>query len=150
MNSLERKSLCWSVATVFVAAAVSYATALFATRQAAEEGADLHLWLHRHLGLSEAQEARLLPMERHFEAQRRLHRREIEEASRRLAEAILVEGRADSPAIEEAHEAFLRAQAKLQRSTLDHFFAMKEHLDPEQRDRLLEWTHDSLLHGRSP
>jgi len=149
MGNLERKSLYWSVATIFVAAAVSYGTARFATRHVAEESADFHLWLHRNLGLSEEQETRLLPVERHFENERRRQRREVEEAGRRLAEAIRSQGQADSPEIAEAHEALLRAQAQLQRLTLDHFFAMKEHLDPEQRGRLLDWTHDSLLHGRS-
>jgi len=149
MGAIERRSLCWSVATILVAALVSYATARIATRGGSDEAIDFHLWLHRNLDLTEDQEVRLLPVERLFETERRRSAKEVEEAGRLLAEAIRSYSDADSPEIAAAHERLLGAQARLQQVTLDHFFAMKEYLDPEQRGRLLQWTHDSLMHGQT-
>jgi Spy/CpxP family protein refolding chaperone len=71
-------------------------------------------------------------------------RKEIAEAGRALAAAVR-KGQAGSPEIDAALTRLNAAQAELQRATLDHFFAMKDHLEPDQAEKLLEWTHDSLL-----
>ena len=55
-------------------------------------------------------------------------------------------GKSQSPEIDLALSKLNAAQAELQRATLEHFFAMKEHLDPDQAELLLKWTHDSIVH----
>lgn len=105
---------------------------------------DFHRWMHEQLTLSDAQEKALHPIEVIFETDRERLRAEIAEAGRELADAVRG-GKADSPEIDAALSRLSAAQAKLQRVTLDHFFAMKDHLDPAQAEKLLQWTHDSIL-----
>jgi len=144
----------WRLLTVVL---VAGGTAWLVTRLAgppidADEGrgpavseADFHQWMHERLDLSAAQHERLEPVERAFERRREELRGEIAAAGRELAAAVR-EGDPKSPRIEAALRRLNEGQAALQQATLEHFFAMKEHLDPEQAERLLEWTHDSLVH----
>jgi hypothetical protein len=86
----------------------------------------------------------LEPLEAEFEKEREQLRGEIASAGRQLADAVR-NGKAGSPEIDAALQRLNAAQGKLQRATLDHFFAMKDHLDPAQAEKLLQWTHDSIL-----
>jgi len=105
---------------------------------------DFHRWMHEQLNLSEAQHAALESIERAYEADKQRLKEEIEDAGRRLAKEVGA-GKAGSPEIEAALSKLNDAEARLQRATLSHFFAMKEHLDQDQAAKLLRWTHDSIL-----
>jgi len=107
---------------------------------------NFHEWLHENLHISAAQEEALLPHEQSFERLREEQRAEIARLGRQLAETIRTQG-AESPEVQAAQRRLLEAQGELQRVTLSHFFAMKQHLDPEQGEKLLQWVHDSIVHG---
>jgi Spy/CpxP family protein refolding chaperone len=106
---------------------------------------DFHRWMHDQLAITPAQHEALAPVEKAFEEERSKLRAEITSAGKELADAVR-QGKTGSPEIDAALARLNAAQAKLQRATLDHFFAMKDHLDPAQAEKLLQWTHDSILH----
>lgn len=142
-------SWAWSIATVVAAAAVAYAVARIAVREGAEATAPLtlHDWLHENLDITAEQEARLLPMEVEYEERRALLLLQIRDAGDRLAEVIRrVDG--DTAEVTAARGELTRLQGDLQQATLDHFFAMKQHLDPEQGEKLVEWTRRSIIDER--
>lgn len=114
-----------------------------ATPHAAGEE-DFHHWMHEQLKLTAAQHDALDPIEKAFEKERARLRTEIAGAGRELANAVR-QGKSGSPEIDTALIRLNAAQAALQRATLDHFFAMKDHLEPAQAEKLLQWTHDSIL-----
>jgi len=150
----QTKSIAWSLGVVVVAALVSLLVVHFTlrfyegerSRSTPESARDLHQWLHENLGISHDQEERLLPIEERFESERKRIRREIAAAAQRLAEAIR-DFDPGSPEVTSARQDLTRSQGELQQATLDHFFAMKEHLTPEQGAMLLEWTHQSIRDG---
>lgn len=150
---MKARSLLWCLATVVIAAAVSFVAARIAVdgpggrgKPAYSDSQTLHDWLHQNLRITAEQERRLHPIEEAFEADRARIRNEISSASRRLADAIRAHD-LDSSEVRRAREELTRAQGELQESTLRHFFSMKEHLDPEQGEKLLKWTRQSLVHG---
>ncbi|MCH7228492.1 periplasmic heavy metal sensor [Haloferula sp. A504] len=134
----------WALATVLLAAGTSLVVLHWFHPQDDPE-ADFHQWMHQHLVLSPAQQEALESAESRFAARQEVLLGEIAEAERALAAAIRSDD-ADSPAIAEALEQLHKAQGELQHLTLDHFFEMKEQLDPEQAEKLRQWTHDRLLH----
>ncbi|HRX56331.1 MAG TPA: periplasmic heavy metal sensor [Verrucomicrobiales bacterium] len=105
---------------------------------------DFHAWMHSQLALTAEQKAELAPFEVAYEAQRNRVTKDIHAAGKDLADAVR-RGQRDSSAIAEALDRMNAARMELQKLTLDHFFVMKEHLDPDQAQSLLQWTHDSLL-----
>ena len=146
------RSILWALGTVCVAAIVSYFVAR-ATLPRSESPRDhdhseqgFHAWLHENLAITPEQEAILHPHELAFEKDRKRIRKEIESAGRELADAIRSYD-AHSAEVTEAREKLTKWQGKLQEATLDHFFAMKDHLTEEQGAKLLGWTHDSIVHG---
>lgn len=60
-----------------------------------------------------------------------------------LAHAIQDHGR-DSPELSAALSRVNGLQLELQELTINHFFDMEAHLDPDQAQKLFEWTHDSI------
>ncbi len=149
---MSRKNLwIWSLGTVIAAALIALATVRLATPRATPDPraseASFHDWLHENLGITAEQEARLLPHEEAYETRRRAQRAVIEAAGEALAAAIRESDHAESPEIEAARKSLMEAQGELQRLTLEHFYAMKAHLSPEQGEKLLRWTHDSILDG---
>lgn len=137
----------WALATVLLAGL----TAFLVTRSAGKpeatvpgSEADFHQWMHDRLEITPDQHAALEPFEHAFETERERLRAEIAKAGRDLAEGVR-KGVPGSPEIEDALTRLNTAQAALQRATLDHFFAMKRHLEPAQAEKLLEWTHDSIV-----
>lgn len=138
----------WAVATVVLAGGTAFLVTRAiphdpATPHAAAEE-DFHHWMHEQLKLTPAQHDALDPFEKAFEKERARLRTEIAAAGLDLADAVR-RGKSGSPDIEAALTRLNAAQAALQRATLDHFFAMKDHLEPAQAEKLLQWTHDSIL-----
>lgn len=134
----------WALATIVLAGGTSLAV-LHWKRSEEHAATDFHHWVHAHLELSDDQYDRLQPAEQRFAAEQTAIRAKIAEASRSLAVAIQSEGK-ESPEITAALEDLHNAQAALQRATLNHFFDMKEQLDPEQAEKFRHWTHERLLH----
>ena len=140
--------LLWALATVTLAAT----TAVFVShsmqgKRAPAAGAsedEFHRWMHEQLQITPAQHQALASVEEAYEKEREQLRSEITEAGKLLADAVR-QGKAGSPEIEASLQRLNAAQGKLQRATLTHFFAMKDHLDPGQAEKLLQWTHDSIL-----
>jgi hypothetical protein len=108
---------------------------------------DFHAWMHENLVITPEQERLLAPFEKSYETERQQWRDEIGRAGRDLAEAIRNTA-APGPEMEAALSRLNVAQGALQRATLDHFFTMKQHLSPDQAERMRTWTHDRLLHDR--
>jgi nickel and cobalt resistance protein CnrR len=140
--------LLWALATILLAGGTAFLVTRIiprdpaSSRPAAED--DFHHWMHEQLKLTSAQHDALDPIEKAFEKERARLRSEIARAGRDLADAVR-QGKSGSPEIEAALTRLNAAQAALQRATLDHFFAMKDHLEPAQAEKLLQWTHDSIL-----
>ncbi|RYD66221.1 MAG: periplasmic heavy metal sensor, partial [Verrucomicrobiaceae bacterium] len=134
----------WMVATVALAGVTAYLVVRTVTKPATVRSPELHEWMHEQLALTRQQHDALEPIEHDYEAQRERLKIEITNAGRDLAEAVR-KGKSGSPEIEAALSRLSTAQAALQRATLVHFFAMRDHLDPAQAEKLLQWTHDSLL-----
>ncbi|MCW1923145.1 periplasmic heavy metal sensor [Luteolibacter arcticus] len=146
MSSPRSTGLIWALATVGLAAGTSFLVSRSdqRTTSAKPSEQDFHRWMHTQLALTPAEHEALEPIELADETERRRLREEIVSAGRELADAVR-QGKSGSPEIEAALTRLNAAQATLQRATLSHFFAMKEHLDPEQAEKLLQWTHDSIL-----
>ena len=104
---------------------------------------DLHAWMHEHLDITPEQHEKLEPLEAEFEKLRVKLKEELRLADVALAETIR-DPKLNEAAMNTALERLSKAQAALQRATLDHFFVMKRYLRPAQADKLLKWTHDSL------
>ena len=104
---------------------------------------DLHAWMHEHLDITPEQHEKLEPLEAEFEKLRVKLKEELRLADVALAETIR-DPKLNEAAMNSALERLSKAQAALQRATLDHFFVMKRYLRPAQADKLLKWTHDSL------
>ena len=92
---------------------------------------ELHAMLHRDLKLSPAQQQRLGPIEAQFKARHEALERAMRAANVRLAQAIEAEHGYDpqvTKAIDETHA----VMGELQKETLQHLFAMRGVLDPDQ------------------
>lgn len=92
---------------------------------------ELHALLHHDLDLNRAQEAKMEEIERHFATRKNALERELRADNARLAEAIQAEhgyGPAVSAAVDHSHS----AMGQLQKETLEHIFAMRAVLDPNQ------------------
>ncbi len=133
----------WILCGAATAAAVSLAMWLLLGHRHTGEEEELHAWMHANLNLTEAQNAALDPLEKAFAERRSKLRQAIDEAAARLGSALL-KGELHSPEAEGALDQMDRAQADLRRATLEHFFAMKGQLDPEQSAKLLEWVAASI------
>ena len=94
----------------------------------------LHEMVHEKLDLSAEQERRIEGLERTFAARRQRLESEMRAANAELAGAIETE-HAYSPAVQQAVDRFHRAMGELQKETLQHIFAMRAVLRPDQAER---------------
>lgn len=104
---------------------------------------DAHLWVHRQLHLTPAQEEAIEPIERRYARQRADLAKAIRQANAELA-TIILEDKSDTPRVNAAIEKIHTAQGELQMATIAHVFDMKATLTPEQGDKLLELTAAAL------
>jgi len=102
-----------------------------------------HKWIHKQLGLTAQQEKALEPIEAQFERRKRELLDQIASANNELAEVIR-EDQGYSPRVSTAIEKIHHAQGQLQEATLQHVFAMRAMLTPEQYQKLLNLTADAL------
>ena len=98
---------------------------------------ELHQLLHEKLDLDSAQETKIEAIEAQFAIQRQALELELRADNARLAQAIQTEhgyGPQVSAAIDRSHQ----AMGELQKVTLEHIFAMRSVLRPEQAARFDE------------
>ena len=140
----ETSVLSVLIAVFFMAAFVSVASILFyAKLRNHPESLDDHTWIHSHLGLTEAQEKEIEPIEHHYHEQCLVLEAKMRDANKELAAAILADGQ-DSQRVQDAIAKIHLAMGELQSVTIGHVFAMKKALTPAQYDKLLHMTADAL------
>lgn len=103
----------------------------------------LHDMVHRELHLTPAQEGEIDALEQRFTARRSVLESEMREANAELAAAIRA-SETSGPAVTAAVEHFHDAMGALQTETIDHVFAMRAILTPEQRTRFDETIVEAL------
>lgn len=99
---------------------------------APERTPSLHETLHDKLDLSATQERQIEALERDFATRRRALEVEMRAANTELA-AAMREEHEYGPRVTAAVERFHAAMGELQSGTMEHVFAMREVLTPEQR-----------------
>lgn len=106
-------------------------------------GAELHALIHGELNLDPAQERELTALERQFAARREALEARLRRSNALLGEAIGAEheyGPRVSAAVDETHD----AMGDLQKATLEHVFAMRAVLRPDQQSRFDAVVNKSL------
>jgi hypothetical protein len=97
-------------------------------------GSELHEVLHHQLDLDAGQERRLETLERQFAVRRSVLELQLRAANARLADAIEAE-HGNGPRVAAAVDASHAAMGELQKATLEHIFAMRQILRPDQADK---------------
>ena len=95
---------------------------------------ELHELLHRDLKLNSAQHSRLETIEKNYAIRRQALEAELRADNARLAEAIEAEhgyGPQVATAVDRSHQ----AMGALRKETLEHIFAMRAVLRPDQTDK---------------
>ena len=95
---------------------------------------ELHTLLHRQLDLDPGQEAKIEQIERRYAMRRKAIELELRADNARLAEAIEAE-HGYGPKVSEAIDRSHHAMGQLQKETLEHIFAMRGVLRPDQAAR---------------
>lgn len=107
------------------------ATHYFTTR---DNEPSLHQMIHRDLGLTSDQRAKVAEIEARYSAQRHRREAEMRGANARLAASIEAD-RQLSVAVQGAIEEFHLAMGELQMETIRYVFEIRETLTPEQQVR---------------
>lgn len=133
----DRRRLLLIALIAFAAALVGvFVGRAYVARQTPVE-TELHALLHRQLDLDARQHARIEAIERRFAVRKRALELELRADNARLADAIEAEhgyGPQVSAAVDRSHQ----AMGQLQKETLEHIFAMRGVLRPEQAARFDE------------
>ena len=131
MTSFQRVLMIGLVAFVSAVAGVFVGQQIVDKPRASET--ELHAQLHERLDLTAEQRARLEQIEADFTARHHALEQEMRAANVRLAKAMQAEhgyGPEVTLAIDHSHQ----VMGSLQKETLQHLFAMREVLDPEQAE----------------
>lgn len=132
MTGLRRNLL---IALIAFAAAIA---GVFAGRallpQPSHTGAELHALLHEDFNLDAAQKSRLDKLELDFGVRKRALELELRADNARLAAAIEAE-HGNGPQVAAAIDGSHMTMGELQKATLEHVFAMRSILRPEQTTR---------------
>ena len=132
MTGLRRTLL---IAIIAFAAAVA---GVFAGRallpRPSHTGAELHKLLHENFNLDATQKAQLDKLERDFRVRQRALELELRANNARLAAAIEAE-HGNGPQVAAAIDGSHMTMGELQKATLEHVFAMRSILRPDQTAR---------------
>ena len=132
MNRLPRHVPYAIVAILFGAAGALVGQVLLPPPGPAES--ELHTVLHQNLGLDNSQTRRIDALEREFETRRGLLEADLRADNASLAAAIRLE-HGYGPHVAGAIDASHHAMGQLQKATLEHIFAMRAVLRPDQAAR---------------
>lgn len=120
-----------------VAALACYTTLRLSKPHLTVDDVTSHEWLHHELNLTDAQLKALEPVEAQFGEHQRQLANALHEANRQLAQ-VMAEDKAYTPRVAAAVEHVHHSMGDLQKVSIEHVFAMRAKLSPEQGDRLLE------------
>lgn len=110
-------------------------------------GAELHALMHDGLELDDAQERALAMLERDFAVKRAKLEARLKADNTRLAGAIAAEHQY-GPRVSAAVDATHMAMGELQKATLEHVFAMRAILRPDQQAKFDAAIAESLAQTR--
>lgn len=131
-----KKVVTFFLAVVAVAALAAWGTLAWTKKHAAENPVSAHAWLHRELQLTMDQREALAPIESAFAAKQRQLTNNLHEANARLAD-LMAEDKAYTPRVAAAVGKVNDCMAQLQQASIEHVFAMRAVLTPDQGDSLL-------------
>ncbi|AIT82329.1 periplasmic heavy metal sensor [Novosphingobium pentaromativorans] len=131
MGSLRRYFLAFVLAFLAALAALLLGQKL---RAGDNHESRLHAVLHEELDLDPGQEAQIDRIEHDFAERRKLLDGRLRQANAQLAQAMERE-HAYGPAVEKAVDQSHMAMGELQKATLQHVFAMRSVLRPDQARR---------------
>jgi nickel and cobalt resistance protein CnrR len=138
------KKFALFLATIAAVAAVAcYLTLRVSQPRVTPDEVTSHQWLHRELKLTEAQLKALDPVEAKFGERQRALAGALRDANRQLARAI-AEEKAYTPRVNAAVEHVHHCMGELQKASIEHVFAMRELLTPEQGEKLLTLAQQAL------
>lgn len=149
MKSLWKLAVLAAAVALVAGLSCSFTSCLMSCARPGPHPADFHRWVHQQLNLTPEQDKVLDSQEEAFAARKEMFRKEIQQANVELATA-MQEDRIYSPRVMAAVEKIHHGQADLEKATLEHIFAMKNVLTPEQFDKLLKLTGDALSRPDAP
>src|SRR5262249_12481840 len=139
-NPAWRRPVTPAIRSILITIAVAFVAGLggvWAGKAIFNGGAEppnLHQAVHRDLNLSAEQQQRVDTLERDFAPKRQALEMEMRAANADLAAAIREE-HGYGPHVTAAVERFHHAMGQLQIDTIQHVFAMREVMTPEQKTR---------------
>ncbi len=138
-----RKVVVFLVLIAAVAALACYGTLRWSGPRVTADDVTSHEWLHRELKLTNSQLKLLEPVEVQFSDRQRRLADGLREANRQLARA-MAEDKAYTPRVSAAVEHVHHSMGDLQKASIEHVFAMRAVLTPEQGDKLLALAQKAL------
>ena len=131
-----KKAVLFLAAIAAVAALACYVTLKWSQDRVTADEVTSHEWLHDELDLTDEQLQALEPIETKFAEQQKQLADALRDANRQLARA-MAEDKAYTPRVTAAVELVHECMGNLQKASIEHVFAMRAVLTPEQGDRLL-------------
>lgn len=138
-----KKGILFLAAIAAVAALACYFTLTWSQHRVTADEVTSHEWLHHELNLTDAQLKALEPVEAKFGDRQKRLAEALREANRQLAQAI-AEDKAYTPRVTAAVEHMHHCMGDLQKASIEHVFAMRAMLTPEQGDKLLGLAQKAL------
>ena len=138
-----KKGILFLAAIAAVAALACYFTLTWSQHRVTADEVTSHEWLHHELNLTDAQLNALEPVEAKFGDRQKRLAEALREANRQLAQAI-AEDKAYTPRVTAAVEHVHHCMGDLQKASIEHVFAMRAMLTPEQGDKLLGLAQKAL------
>ncbi|HRE05707.1 MAG TPA: periplasmic heavy metal sensor [Opitutaceae bacterium] len=138
-----KRLILFLAATAAVAALACYVTLHFTQHRVTPDEVTSHEWLHQELKLTDEQLKALEPIEHTFGARQRQLADSLRDATRQLAR-VMAEEKAYTPRVSAAVEHVHHCMGDLQKTSIEHVFAMRAVLSPAQGDRLLELAQQAL------
>jgi len=131
------------VAVIAVAALSAFCAVRWMAGRSSGVPASAHEWLHKELQPTEAQHEALEPIEAQFDEKQRRLVAQLHAANLDLAR-IMGEEKAYTPRVAAAVEMVHHCMGDLQKASIEHVFAMRSVLTPEQSDKLLKLAQRAL------
>lgn len=138
-----RNSAPFFLVVIAVAALAAFCATHWMAGRSPEISIVAHEWLHKELQPTEAQHRALEPIEAQFTEKQRLLVDRLHAANVDLAR-IIGEEKEYTPRVAAAVETVHHCMGDLQKASIEHVFAMRSVLTPEQSDKLLKLAQRAL------